>query len=187
MIFSLKDPRDMALVKRALVGQARIGLTSGTYDLLHYLHFVFLDKCRRLCDLLIVGIDSDRLVQDTKGPDRPLVPEGQRVAMVNAMQCVDGVFVMDSTDDFLTAVKELSVNVIFKNDAFKPEEVIGRELAEVIIIPDVRIPDSTTAIVEECIQRRTKGNGRTRKDLLHDADGQADQPASGGCPPVQRH
>jgi D-beta-D-heptose 7-phosphate kinase/D-beta-D-heptose 1-phosphate adenosyltransferase len=168
MIFSLKDPRDISLIQRALQGQARIGLTSGTYDLLHYLHFVFLDKCRRLCDLLIVGIDSDQLVQDTKGPDRPLVPEGQRVAMVNAMQCVDAVFVMDST------VQQLGIHVIFKNDAFKPEEVIGKELADVVIIPDVRIPDSTTAIVEECIQRRTKkGKSHGRQDLLHDEDRQA--------------
>jgi len=169
MIFSLHNPRDIALMQRALQGQLRVGLTSGTYDLLHYLHFVFLDKCRRLCDMLIVGIDSDPLVRETKGPDRPLVPEGQRVAMVHAMQCVDAVFVMDSTDDFLKAVKDFEVHTIFKNDAFKPEDVIGREFAQVVIIPDVRIPDSTTAIIEECIQRRTKGYDRP--NLLHDVDG----------------
>jgi hypothetical protein len=70
--------------------------------------------------------------------------------MINAMKCVDAVFIMDSTNDFLKAVKELKVTTIFKNDAFKPEEVIGREHANVIIIPDVVIPTSTSQIVKEC-------------------------------------
>jgi len=152
MIFSLRNAADVKIVKSAMF--EKIGLTSGTYDLLHYLHHIFLEKCRRQCDFLIVGIDSDHLVKNTKGDDRPLVPEGQRLEMVNAMESVGAVFVMDSTDDFKTAVSELGVNIIFKNDSFKPEEVIGRTLAQVEIIPDVRIPDSTTAIVEECIRRR---------------------------------
>jgi len=154
MIFSLRNPTDVKVVKSAMFD--RVGLTSGTYDLLHYLHHIFLEKCRRQCDFLIVGIDSDRLVKKTKGDDRPLVPEGQRLEMVNAMESVGAVFVMDSTDDFELAVRELGVDVIFKNDAFKPEEVIGRSLAQVEIIPDVRIPDSTTSIVEECIRRRNQ-------------------------------
>jgi D-beta-D-heptose 7-phosphate kinase/D-beta-D-heptose 1-phosphate adenosyltransferase len=131
-----------------------VGLTSGNYDLLHYLHHIFLEKCRRQCDILIVGIDSDRLVQETKGPDRPLVPEGQRVEMVNALASVDAVYVQDSTDAWLRAVKELKVDIIFKNDQFEKDEIIGREHAKVIIVPDVIIPGSTTEIVEECIRRR---------------------------------
>jgi D-beta-D-heptose 7-phosphate kinase/D-beta-D-heptose 1-phosphate adenosyltransferase len=156
MIFSLTSPTDVALVKTALANGKKIGLTSGTYDLLHYLHHIFLEKCRRQCDVLIVGIDSDRLVKETKGDDRPLVPENQRVEMVNALASVDAVYVQDSTDAWLRAVIELNVDVIFKNDQFDPDEIIGREHAKVIIVPDVKIPDSTTAIVEECIRRRDK-------------------------------
>jgi len=157
MIFSLTSTSDMELVKSVLSAPGRrVGLTSGTYDLLHYLHHIFLEKCRRNCDILIVGIDSDRLVKETKGEDRPLVPENQRVEMVNALSSVDGVYVQDSTDAWLRAVVELEVDVIFKNDQFDPEEIIGKEYAEVVIIPDVKIPDSTTAIVEECIRRRDK-------------------------------
>jgi D-beta-D-heptose 7-phosphate kinase/D-beta-D-heptose 1-phosphate adenosyltransferase len=159
----------MALVKAALkADDKRVGLTSGTYDLLHYLHHIFLEKCRRKCDILIVGIDSDRLVQETKGKDRPLVPEGQRVEMVNAMASVDAVYVQDSTDAWLEAIVELGVDVIFKNDQFNPDEIIGKEHAEVVIIPDVRIPDSTTSIVEECIRRRTEHLGNIRRKAAGD-------------------
>lgn len=154
MIFSLRDPADCQMLTQAIQGK-NVGLTSGTYDLFHYLHLVYLEKCRRLCDLLIVGVDSDRLVKATKGSDRPIIPEPQRLMMLQAIRYVDAVFVMDSTDDFLLAAK-LFAKVLFKNDAFKPEDVLGKEYAPVVIIPDVRIPDSTTAIVEECIRRRTK-------------------------------
>ena len=149
MIFNL-DQKEIGMMNKALEGYKNIGLTSGTYDLLHYLHFIYLEKCRRQCDFLIVGIDSNFLVKKTKGENRPIIPEGQRANMINAMRCVDAVFIMDSTDDFLKAVKELGVHTIFKNDAFKPEEVIGRELAKVVIIPDVVIPQSTTQIVNNC-------------------------------------
>ena len=120
MIFSLTSPSDMELVKSALADRKKVGLTSGTYDLLHYLHHIFLEKCRRQCDILIVGIDSDRLVKETKGDDRPLVPENQRVEMVNALESVDAVYVQDSTNAWLRAVVELKVDVIFKNDQFLP-------------------------------------------------------------------
>ena len=157
MIFSLRDPSDCAILSRAIKDKT-VGITSGTYDLFHYLHLVYLEKCRRLCDLLIVGVDSDRLVKETKGEARPIIPETQRLMMLHAIRYVDAVFVMDSTDDFLAAVK-LFATIIFKNDSFKPEEVIGREQARVVIVPDIHMPDSTTAIVEECIRRKTHGYG----------------------------
>lgn len=149
MIFNL-DQKEIGMMNKAIAGHKNVGLTSGTYDLLHYLHFIYLEKCRRQCDFLIVGIDSDHLVKLVKGENRPIIPEGQRANMINAMRCVDAVFIMDSTEDFLKAVKELGVHTIFKNDAFKPEEVIGREHANVVIIPDVVIPQSTTQIVNNC-------------------------------------
>lgn len=149
MIFNL-DEKEIGMMKKVVAGYQNIGLTSGTYDLLHYLHFIYLEKCRRQCDFLIVGIDSDHLVKRTKGEARPIIPEGQRANMIDAMRCTDSVFIMDSTDDFLRAVKELGVTTIFKNDAFKPEEVIGREYANVVIIPDVIIPQSTSQIVTNC-------------------------------------
>lgn len=168
MIFSLQDQQALddlnVFLQSRRGGQEtgdakstafKIGITSGTWDLLHYLHLVFLIKCRRKCDFLIVGVDSDFLVADTKGPSRPIVPEHQRVAMVDALKCVGAVYVMDSTADFLRAVVELPIDVIFKNEQFEEDDIIGRDQVDsVVIIPDVRTPDSTSAIVEECIERR---------------------------------
>lgn len=34
----------------------KIGLTSGCFDLIHYYHLRYLERCKANCDLLIVGV-----------------------------------------------------------------------------------------------------------------------------------
>ena len=46
-----------------------IGLTSGCFDLFHSLHLSYLQKCRRMCDFLVVGVDCDDFV--AKSPSSP--------------------------------------------------------------------------------------------------------------------
>ena len=71
-----------------------VGLTSGCFDLLHFYHLRYLEKCRAQCDFLIVGVDSDMLIGKNKNKT-PMIPEHHRMAMVDALKCVDAVFQMD--------------------------------------------------------------------------------------------
>jgi len=155
MIFDLKNERDVQLLKTAIAGK-RVGLTSGSFDLFHHLHLVYLLRCRRLCEVLIVGVDSNDLVGKRKGSQRPLVPEHQRVMIVSALACVHAAFIMGSVEDFETAVAELGVNVIFKNQAFAGQKVLGGDKAEVVIIPDLKQHSSTTDLIEQLLQARSK-------------------------------
>lgn len=154
MIFDLKNEGDVDLVNRAIQGKT-VGLTSGSYDLFHHLHLVYLKRCRRHCDILVVGVDSDDLVRSRKGPNRPLVPEHQRVSIVSDLSCVGAAFILGSVKDFEQAVNLLSPAMIFKNDEFKDEEVLGHDKAKVIIIPDIIQYSSTSQIIEEILKRRT--------------------------------
>lgn len=60
----------------------KIVLTSGSFDILHEGHSMYLEAARRLGDFLIVGIDSDEKIRQRKGPGRPVVPEQERLRMV---------------------------------------------------------------------------------------------------------
>jgi len=104
-----------------------------------------------MCDILVVGVDSDDLVHQVKGPKRPIIPEPQRVAMVDALKPVTAAFVMNSIEDFGRAVKMLSADIIFKNGDFKEDEVVGKEHARVVIIRDLEFPNSTTGIISNII------------------------------------
>lgn len=127
--------------------EAKVGLTSGCWDLFHYFHLYTLEKCKNRCDILIVGVDSDTLVKSTKGPERPIVSEQYRLAIADALKIVDISFLMSCLDNFEFVIKQLRVDYIFKNENFKEEEVVGKDLAEVVIIPDTQIIQSTTGYI----------------------------------------
>jgi rfaE bifunctional protein nucleotidyltransferase chain/domain len=158
MIIDIRSQEDLSFLKIALGGMTSrsIGLTSGCYDLLHNLHLSYLQRCRRLCDILLVGVDSDDLVRRTKGPERPVIPEHQRVAMVAALRCVDVAFVMGSLLDFETAVDSFKPKYIFKNQSFRPQDVIGADAAEIVTVPDVFQADSTSGIIEEIKRAKSR-------------------------------
>lgn len=60
----------------------KIVLTSGTFDIIHEGHSMYLEAARGFGDFLVVGVDSDEKVRQRKGPSRPAVPEFERVRMV---------------------------------------------------------------------------------------------------------
>lgn len=67
----------------------RIVLTQGVYDLIHEGHAMYLEKARSYGDILIVGVDSDELTRQRKGPKRPVVPQKERIQMLSHLRHVD--------------------------------------------------------------------------------------------------
>jgi rfaE bifunctional protein nucleotidyltransferase chain/domain len=67
----------------------KIVLTQGTYDMVHIGHSRYFEEARKHGDLLVVGVDSDKKVRARKGPDRPIVPEDERLEMVTHLRSVD--------------------------------------------------------------------------------------------------
>ncbi len=76
----------------------KIVLTSGTFDLFHIGHAQYLEKAKELGDVLIVGVDSDARVKKRKGPERPIVPEDERVLILSHVRHVD-VITLKGVDD----------------------------------------------------------------------------------------
>jgi len=52
-----------------------------------------LEDARELGDALIVGVNADARVRALKGPDQPVLCEDYRARMLEALRCVDFVFV----------------------------------------------------------------------------------------------
>jgi len=70
----------------------RIVLTQGVWDLIHEGHAKYLELAKRQGDVLIVGVDSDKLTRQRKGSKRPIVPEGERLTMLAHLRHVDYLF-----------------------------------------------------------------------------------------------
>jgi rfaE bifunctional protein nucleotidyltransferase chain/domain len=101
--------------------------TNGTFDLLHPGHASSLQQARALGDILVVGVNSDRSVKAYKGPMRPILNEGERTAMLAALECVDYVVVFDE-DTPAESLAELRPDIHCKGAEYAPPH--GRPVPE---------------------------------------------------------
>ena len=136
-----------------------IGMTSGCFDLVHFGHLHYLQRCAELCDELLVGVDSDALVRAAKGAARPIIPERERVELIRSLSFVRSAFIIyDVTDLHRTSVA-FGVRKVFKHEGFKKvHPVVGVDgtNAELVIVPDVEGMISTTEIIERVRQSLTR-------------------------------
>jgi rfaE bifunctional protein nucleotidyltransferase chain/domain len=67
----------------------KIVTINGSFDLLHPGHLFILGEAKKQGDALFVGVNLDESVRVYKGKNRPIMPEGERIAMLAALACVD--------------------------------------------------------------------------------------------------
>jgi FAD synthetase len=72
-------------------------VATGTFDLLHPGHVLYLEKSKALGDELIVIVARD---VNVKHKPKPIVPEQQRLHMVSALKTVDHATLGNETDIF---------------------------------------------------------------------------------------
>ncbi|RDE18747.1 bifunctional D-glycero-beta-D-manno-heptose-7-phosphate kinase/D-glycero-beta-D-manno-heptose 1-phosphate adenylyltransferase HldE [Motiliproteus coralliicola] len=134
-----------ALQKQIQTARARgekVVMTNGCFDILHAGHVQYLEQARSLGDKLIVAVNSDDSVERLKGPERPINPLEQRMAVLSGLGSVDWVvpFGKDSVDDTpAELIKELLPDILVKGGDYKAEDVAGGEAVirnggEVIIL-----------------------------------------------------
>lgn len=95
----------------------KIGYTQGTYDMFHIGHLNLLRQAKEKCERLIVGINSDSLVQQYKNKT-PVVNEHDRMEIVSELRCVDEV-VKCSTLKKTEAWEKLHFDAIFIGNDWK--------------------------------------------------------------------
>jgi D-beta-D-heptose 7-phosphate kinase/D-beta-D-heptose 1-phosphate adenosyltransferase len=95
------------LANRLRASRLRIATINGSFDVLHRGHIHILREARQQADVLIVGLNSDASIRGNKGPDRPLIGQEDRAAMLLALRDVDFVHVFDEPipNAFIDAVR----------------------------------------------------------------------------------
>jgi rfaE bifunctional protein nucleotidyltransferase chain/domain len=128
--------------------------TGGCFDLLHAGHVRALEAARALGDCLIVCLNSDDSVRRLKGPDRPLVAQADRAAVLAGLGCVDAVAVFGE-DEPSAVLRELRPHVWAKGGDYAvsdlPEaDVLAEWGGRAVIVPYVA-GRSTTHIIEAAL------------------------------------
>ena len=142
-----------ALTRRIAHARAqgrRVVFTNGCFDLLHAGHVTLLERARRLGDLLIVGLNSDRSVRMLKGSTRPIVNQRDRARLVAALECVDYVMIFNEPTP-QQAVERLQPDVLVKGADWGTQQIVGsdvvrRQGGRVVRVPLVKGLSTSTLI-----------------------------------------
>jgi len=155
---TLSEPRYPTRMADAAHAVARISalarplvFTNGVFDILHRGHVTYLEQARGL-GASVVAVNSDASVRRLrKGPDRPLNPQDDRMAVLAALACVDLVVPIDA-DTPLDLIAACRPDVLVKGGDYSVATTVGAAevLARggrVVAIP-FRYERSTTSLVE---------------------------------------
>jgi len=115
-----------------VVGEARargerIVMTNGCFDILHAGHVAYLEEAKSLGDRLIVAVNDDASVRRLKGPERPIVPLADRMAVLAGLAAVDWV-VPFSDDTPLRVIERIVPDTLVKGGDWRPEQIVGSDV-----------------------------------------------------------
>ena len=99
---------------RSMLRRQRIVLTTGAFDLLHFGHLKALEDAKKAGgrnSKLIVIVARDMTIQRRKGK-KPILPEGQRRALVEALKPVDRALLGYEEMDMDRVIRKLRPDII---------------------------------------------------------------------------
>lgn len=136
--------------------------TNGCFDLLHPGHVHLLKRCRELGDVVFVGLNTDASVRKLKGLGRPLFNLKDRIALLEALSCVDWVVPFEEETP-AELIRAIVPDVLVKGGDYVPGTVVGRSVVEenggrVEIVPLLE-GYSTSALLERISSGPESGSG----------------------------
>lgn len=124
-----------------------IGYTTGVFDLFHVGHVEILRKSKSLCDKLIVGVTSDKLVRYKY--KKSVIPYKERIKVVSSCKYVD-LTVPQNNMNKISAYKRYKFDVMFVGDDWyntkkwkEIEESFKKFKVKIIYFPYTKTTSST--------------------------------------------
>lgn len=118
-----------AIIRRYRSRGKRTVFTNGCFDILHVGHIDYLERARRLGDILVVGLNSDSSVRGIKGPSRPVNNQADRARVLAALKSVDFVTIFNEpTPERL--IKKLSPDILVKGGDWKVRDIVGGDFVK---------------------------------------------------------
>lgn len=124
------------------------GYTQGVFDMFHVGHLRLINNAKMLCEELIVGVNSDDLVENYKFKT-PVINENDRLEIVSNLKAVDKCVIVNTLDKYVL-YEQLLFDVVFIGDDWKgnerwmnTEKVLKKYGVDVIYLPHTPMVSST--------------------------------------------
>lgn len=134
-----------------------IGFTTGTWDLFHIGHADYIqlgkDEVAKKYPnadhiIMVVGVDTDAITKKRKGPDRPIVPQAERVKVLGHVRAVD-ILALQTEEDQLFQIIPHEVRVVSTSTTDLPALEMIQERCEHVVNLPPQAETSTTARVRQ--------------------------------------
>lgn len=124
-----------------------IVLTQGSFDMIHIGHGRYLQRAKQEGDILIVGVDSDEKIRMRKGPDRPVVPQEERLEMLTHLKSVNHVVLKEVTEEKWALIKIIRPDVLIATSAtYSPQQLEAlKEFCGSVVVLEPQATTSTSA------------------------------------------
>jgi glycerol-3-phosphate cytidylyltransferase len=112
-----ETPLDDLLVKNCVPNGSKTVMTFGSYDLFHIGHLNILKRAKSLANggRLVVGVSSDAFNFSKKGKN-PIIPQDERLALVQSCKFVDAVFLEEAMEKKVDYLKAHHADILVMGD-----------------------------------------------------------------------
>jgi glycerol-3-phosphate cytidylyltransferase len=98
----------------------KLGYTQGVYDMFHIGHLHIINSAAAMCEKLIVGVNSDELVEQYKNK-KTVISQVDRAEIVRNLKSVDECVIVDTLDK-VALYQKLKFDAVFIGDDWKGNE-----------------------------------------------------------------
>ena len=125
----------------------KIVLTQGSFDMINIGHGRYMHRAKAHGDVLIVGVDSDEKIRVRKGPDRPVVPQDERLEMLTHLKSVDHVVLKEISKEKWELIKLIRPDVLIATTStYTPAQISElQEYCGEVVVLEAQATTSTSA------------------------------------------
>ena len=111
----------------------KISFVNGCFDVLHIGHIKLFQKAWELGNPVVVGIDGDDRIRQSKGDNRPINPLHDRISFLKSIKYIKEVVPFHSDEELNAIIKRFSPEYFVIGEEYKDKRIIGKEWCENIM------------------------------------------------------
>tara|TARA_B100001063_G_scaffold220768_1_gene225887 strand:+ start:381 stop:803 length:423 start_codon:yes stop_codon:yes gene_type:complete len=135
------------------VSQTKTVWLNGCFDLLTPAHIELFSVARSLAGTegrVVVGLDSDKKVKDSKGPSRPINTFSDRKIILESIRYIDLVLEFHDREGLENLVQMVKPDIMLLGGDWRYGDVVGRDYCKDVRFLERRKEYSSTEVIRKC-------------------------------------
>lgn len=105
----------------------KIGFTCGAFDVLHAGHILMFQECKKVCDYLIVGLQTDPSI-DRENKNKPVQSLLERQIQLNSNKYINEVVLYETEKDLENLLYTLPISIRILDRFYATKSFTGKDI-----------------------------------------------------------